>query len=92
MENQNRNWIWIIAAVIILLSIVFIFGGSGGYDQDSDAGYGMMNMMYGNNGYVLMFLGWITWILIVVLLIAAISWFMRNKNQEEIKNKRIVRR
>ena len=42
----------------------------------------MYNMMYGY-GYNMMFFGWITWILIIALIIAAIYWLIKTANKKK---------
>ena len=45
----------------------------------------MYNMMYGYEGYgySMMFFGWITWILIITLIIAAIYWLIKTANKKK---------
>jgi uncharacterized membrane protein len=63
----------IIAVVVILLLGVVSFSARiiPGY------GYGMMNG-YGSG---MMFFGWITWILIIILIISAIYWLIISANR-----------
>ena len=73
MKN-NDTWIWIIVAIcVVLLLGLFGFSGFGGY--------GMMGMMGGSYGYGMMFFGWITSILIIALIIAAIYWLINSANR-----------
>ena len=42
----------------------------------------MYNMMYGY-GYNMMFFGWITWVLIIALIIAAIYWLIKTADKKK---------
>lgn len=72
--EKDNNWIWIAAIAIILIFIILGF--------TNIAGYGMRGMMYGNYGYGMMLFGWITWILVIALMIAAIYWLFKSANKK----------
>jgi uncharacterized membrane protein len=73
--KKNNSGPWIIVAICAVLLISFFgFAGFGNY--------GMMGMMGGNFGYGMMFYGWITWILVIALMIAAIYWFIKSANKK----------
>ena len=74
MKNNN-TLIWIILAICIVLLLGF-FRFAGWRD------YGMIGMMGGNYGYGMMFFGWITWVLVIVFLIAGIYWLINNANKK----------
>jgi uncharacterized membrane protein len=72
--KDNNIWMWIIAAVAVLFLIFLGVGSANNYN--------MMGMVYGNYGYGMMFFGWITWIVIVILMIAAIYWLIKSANKK----------
>ncbi len=73
-DNKDNAWIWIVVAVCAVLFLgLFSFAGTGGY--------GMMGMMGGSYGYGMMFFGWLTWVLVIVLIVAGIYWLVRTANR-----------
>lgn len=74
MKDNNNVWMWIFVAVCVVL-LLGLFGFSG------FRGYGMGGMMYGSYGYGMMFFGWITWVLVIALIIAAIYWLVKSANK-----------
>ena len=75
-DDENKNtWIWIIVGVCIfaLLSI-FNFARFGTN--------GVPGMMGGSYGSGMMFFGWMTWLLMVALMLAGIYWLVRTANRK----------
>ena len=79
MKNDNA-WIGIIVAICaVLLLSSFGFGGMMGVGfGNMMGGYGMM-VGYGSGA---MFFGWIIWILIIALIVAAIYWLVKTANRK----------
>lgn len=73
--KKNNTQLWVIAIIGIVLLLAF-FGISG------FGGYGMMGMMGGGYGYGMMFFGWITWVLVAILIIAGIYWLIKTANRK----------
>ena len=74
MKNKNTG-LWIIVALAVGLGLGFFgFAGFGGY--------GTMGMMNGGYGSGMMFFGWITWLLVVILVVAGIYWLVKSANKK----------
>ncbi len=78
MEKKDNTLTIVIIVIIavLLLSGIFSFSFANGFSQ-----YGMMGMMGGSFGYGMMFFGWITWVLIIVLIIAGIYWLIKTADK-----------
>jgi len=70
--KYNLKWLnGIILGLILSISIVSA--------RMMDYGYGMMGYGYGSG---MMFLGWITYILVIALIIAGIYWLIKSANRK----------
>ena len=63
-----------------------MMGSDGQFTAVNNGGMGMMGMMqmmtgYGGYGSGMMFLGWITYLLTILLMIAAIYWLFKSANR-----------
>lgn len=76
-DNNFLSWV-ILAIAVILVFGILSFNRIGGYG-------GMMSRysMMGGYGYGAMFFGWITWILVIALIIAAIYWLIKSANAKK---------
>ncbi|MBS3089126.1 hypothetical protein J4402_05150 [Candidatus Pacearchaeota archaeon] len=77
IKNNTLAIIIIVAIAVFLLSGIFSFSFANKFAQ-----YGMMGMMGGGYGYSMMFFGWITWVLVVVLIIAGIYWLIKTADKK----------
>lgn len=75
------NKIIISTILTIIVAITLISGATN--DYGTCPGYGMMNGFYGGYGAGFMFLSWITYILFIALIIAAIYWLIKNANKRK---------
>ena len=66
---------------LILVSLIVLIGLTGFIS--ADAGCGMGGMMYGTYGGTGMFFGWIFYLLIIALVIAAIYWLIKSANRRK---------
>lgn len=76
---MNKN---IILATIgtILLSIIYV---SAQEQYNCPMGSGMMSGLYGGYGSGFAVLSWITYILVIALIIAGIYWLIKNANKKK---------
>ena len=65
------------------LFVVFVLAGLAFVSADVGAGTcGMMGgMMYGSYGSGMMIFGWLTYLLVIALIIAAIYWLIKSANR-----------
>jgi uncharacterized membrane protein len=77
LNKMNKNLI-ISIVVTILTAIVAVSAATN--DYGTCPGYGMMNGGYGSS---FMILSWITYILLIALIIAAIYWLIKNANKRK---------
>ena len=73
----------IIISTIITVLIGIVMVSAAQNDYGVCPGYGMMNGFYGSYGSGFMILSWITYILLIVLIIAAIYWLIKNANKKK---------
>lgn len=76
-KNNNLTILLSVIAAIILFSGIFSLSMTNRFDQ-----YGMMGMMGGTYGYGMMFFGWITWVLVIVLIISGIYWLIKTADRK----------
>ena len=76
MKMKNESVLWIVL-VIVALALIGSFG-FGGY-----GGYGGMMGGYGRYGSGMMFFGWLTYLLVIALIIAAIYWLIKSANRKK---------
>jgi uncharacterized membrane protein len=82
---MNKN-LTISAIVTILMAIAMVSAATP--DYGACPGYGMMNGFYSGYGSGFMILSWITYLLLIALIIAAIYWLIKNANR---KNKNTLK-
>ncbi|MBS3078729.1 hypothetical protein J4218_01275 [Candidatus Pacearchaeota archaeon] len=78
MVNKNNN---LVIGIVVILVVIFLLGIFGSGYGMMNSGYGMMGGLNGGYGYGMMAFGWITWILIIALIIAAIYWLIKTANK-----------
>lgn len=75
---MKYNIKWLNVGILSLLTSIGIVSAQGDY------GCGMMgNWMVGGYGSGMMFLGWITYLLVIALIIAGIYWLIKNANRKK---------
>ena len=81
MRKFNLGLVLFFAAAMFSLSLVSADIGVSAF------GSGMMGgargMMYGGYGYGMMFFGWLTYLLVIALIIAAIYWLIKSANRKK---------
>lgn len=82
MKKDNNNNLLVGMVVIICVIVLLSLFGFSGMMGPGFGGYGMMGMMGGSYGYGPMFFGWITSVLIIILIIAAINWLIKSANKK----------
>lgn len=73
----------LVSGILTLLVMSISLISAGPIDSKTCPGYGMMSGLYGSYGSGFMILGWITYILLIVLIIAAIYWLIKNANKKK---------
>jgi uncharacterized membrane protein len=68
---------------ILMFALMFAFNLISAVDYSNCPMSGTYGMMYGGYGSGMMFLGWITYILVIVLIIAAIYWLFKSANKKK---------
>lgn len=86
---MKKIFITIVIIVSILLSLTFVLAceenetGMQSMMGNNIAGGWMMYGMYGGYGADMMLFSWITWFLVVILIIAAIYWLVKSANKKK---------
>ena len=67
----------------ILLFAVLVFSITGVFAQTAGSCPMMYGAVSGNYGGLMLVLSWITWILVIVLLVAAIYWLIKSAQKKK---------
>lgn len=68
---------------LIVLFVISLVGIASAQTYNCPMGGGYGGMMYGSYGYGAMTLGWIISVLLIVLIVAAIYWLVKNANRRK---------
>ncbi len=68
---------------ILMLALMFALNFVSAADYSGCPMGGTYGMMYGGYGSGMMFLGWITYILVIALIVVAIYWLVKSANSKK---------
>jgi len=80
LNKKNIKTIFSASVFAVLTFLAIIPFISADADDIGCGGYGMMSGFYGGSGF--MILSWITTILIIALIVAAIYWLIKSANKK----------
>ena len=72
-----------IKITLLMITLMFALSLVSAVDYSSCPMGGAYNMMYGGYGSGMMFLGWISYLLVIALIVAAIYWFLKSANKKK---------